>query len=416
MTRASWILHADMDAFYASIEQRDDPTLRGKPVIVGATSARGVVAAASYEARVFGVRSAMPGFQARELCPNGVYLPSDMEKYGRVSDQVHRVFAEFTPDIEPLALDEAFLDISGSTALFGDPQAIGRQLKCRVREETGLCVSVGIAPTKLVAKIACTLSKPDGLIVVPPEAVRWLLDPLPVRRLWGVGPVMERRLVDLGIHTIGDLARFDVAALQAAAGDLAASLIRLARGDDVRSVEAEQQARSCGEEGTFERDVHSRDDVTAALTAHAEAVARRLRHQALSGRTVTVKIKLARRRGSRASRVGSRGGEPIYPLLTRSRTLGRATDDGKLIRAIAIQLWDAAKIAEPVRLLGVSLSGLEPRQPDAEQLDLFAGRPKDERLGPALDAITARFGKHAIGRAVADPGKLTPSDRRKRGE
>lgn len=403
-----------MDAFYASIEQRDRPELRGKPVIVGATSARGVVAAASYEARVFGVRSAMPGFRARELCPHGVYLPSDMHKYAAVSAQVHRVFEELTPLIEPLALDEAFLDVTGSVGLFGGPLALARRLKARVRQETNLAISVGLGPTKQVAKIACTLGKPDGLLLVPPEAVRWLLDPLPVRRLWGVGPVLGKTLDELGIRTIADLAGFDVERLRRRVGDRAHELVRLARGDDPRGVVADRDPKSYGEENTFEHDVSDRDTITAALTAHAEAVARRVRRDGFRGRTVTLKIKLARRRGERPSRLVAQGEEPIYPVLTRQKTLAAPTDDGGVIRDVAVALWDASGVNEPVRLLGVSLSGLEHR--GHEQLELFAPRKARDRLGPALDAIHARFGSDAIRRAVSDPGKVTPSMRKKRGE
>jgi DNA polymerase-4 len=381
-----WILHADMDAFYASIEQRDRPELKGKPVIVGATSPRGVVAAASYEARVFGVRSAMPGFRARELCPHGVYLPSRMARYSEVSALVHEVFAEFTPAIEPLALDEAFLDISGSVRLFGGPLALARKLKARVRETTDLIVSVGVAPSKLVAKIACTLGKPDGLLLVPPEAVRWLLDPLPVRRLWGVGPVLDERL----------------------------ELSRMARGEDRRAVESERIPKSYGEENTFEHDVVDRETVTATLTAHAEAVARRVRRDGYRGRTVTLRVKLGKARGGRIARVTGDGEEPRYPVLTRSHTLQQPTDDASAIRGVAVSLWDEAGITEPVRLLGVSLSGLESRV--HEQLELFAEEQQRDRLGPALDAIKARFGHGAIGRAVADPEKITPSMQKKRGE
>ena len=407
-----WILHADMDAFYASIEQRDRPELRGRPVIVGATSPRGVVAAASYEARVFGVRSAMPGFRARELCPHGVYLPSRMARYSEVSAQVHAVFAEFTPDIEPIALDEAFLDISGSVNLFGGPLLLARRLKHRVREETDLVVSVGVAPSKLVAKIACTLGKPDGLLLVPPEAVRWLLDPLPVRRLWGVGPVLGERLERLGIRTIRQLADYDPDQLARSIGDRALELRRMARGEDRRAVESERVPKSYGEENTFERDVNDREVVTATLTAHAEAVARRVRRDGYRGRTVTLKIKLGKARGGRIARVAGDGDEPRYPVLTRSRSLAQPTDDGAVIRDVAVELWDAASVKEPVRLLGVSLSGLEPRA--YEQLELF--QRTEDRLGPALDAIQARFGRGAIGRAVAAPDKLTPSMQKKRGE
>jgi DNA polymerase-4 len=403
-----------MDAFYASIEQRDNPSLRGKPVIVGASSARGVVSAASYEARVFGVRSAMPGFRAKELCPHGVFLPSNMSLYAKVSDQVHDVLHTFSPDVEPLALDEAFLDITGSAHLFGGPLALGRKLKAEVRRAVDLPISVGIAPSKLVAKLACTLSKPDGFLYVPEEATTWLLHPLPVRRIWGVGPVLEETLVGLGIRTIGELATFDARRLEVALGDRAAGLQRLARGEDDRSVEASLAPKSIGEENTFERDVRDRAVVTAALTSHAEAVARRLRNEGLRGRTVTLKIKLGKARGFRTSRTAGDVREPIYPLLTRSKTLGEATSDGAVIRDVAIGLWDAARIGEAVRLLGVSVTNLEER--GAEQLDLFSRTRGEDKLGPALDAITARFGKGAIRRAVDAPEKITASDKRKRGE
>jgi len=403
-----------MDAFYASIETRDRPELRGKAVIVGATSARGVVAAASYEARRFGVRSAMPGFRARELCPDGVFLPSDMARYARVSDQVHEIFERFSPEIEPIALDEAFLDVTGSVNLFGGALELGRKLKAEVRRVVDLPISVGIGPSKLVAKLACTLSKPDGFLYVPPDAVTWLLHPLPVRRLWGVGPVLEEALVALGLHTVGDLARADVSLIAEAVGDRAASLKHLAEGADDRDVESALLPKSYGEENTFERDVSDRDVVTATLTAHSEAVARRLRHDGFQGRTVTVKIKLGRPRGHRTSRTDPSEREPVYPLLTRGRTLTEPTSDGKRIRDVAVALWDAAKIAEPVRLLGVSLTNLTGG--DMEQLELFGTRAMTDRLGPALDAITARFGKGAIRRAVDEPEKATATDRRKRGE
>jgi DNA polymerase-4 len=411
---ARLVLHADMDAFYASIEARDRPELRGLPIIVGAQSARGVVAAASYEARTFGVRSAMPGFRARELCPDGVFLPADMARYARVSSEVHAIFETFSPDIEPIALDEAFLDVTGSVNLFGGALALGRKLRAEVRRLVDLPISVGIGPSKLVAKLACTLSKPDGFLYVPDEAVTWLLHPLPVRRLWGVGPVMEEALVALGIRTIGDLAVTDESLLARVVGDRAAALKRLAQGDDDRDVESALLPKSYGEENTFEHDVIARDVVTATITAHAEAVARRLRHDGYQGRTVNLKIKLGKPRGYRTSRTDPGVREPVYPLLTRAKTLPRATSDGKLIRDVAVALWDAAKIDEPVRLLGVSLTNLEGGE--MEQLDLFGTRATVDRLGPALDAITERFGKGAIRRAVGEPEKATASDRRKRGE
>lgn len=404
-----------MDAFFASIEQRDKPELRGKPVIVGATSRRGVVAAASYEARVHGVRSAMPGFLARKLCPHGVYLPSDMKKYGEVSAQIHRVFEEVTPLVEPIALDEAFLDVTASRSLFGSPEEIGRFIKKRVREETDLAVSCGVARSKLVAKIACALGKPDGLKIVWPDDERALLDPLPIRRLWGIGPVAEEQLRAAGFETFADLAEAELSALRSVLGDRAEEVQKRARGEDERPVEADREAKSYGEENTFERDISDRDTITAAITAHAESVARRLRHDAIEGKTITLKIKLAYARKQRVSRMPGGDGEPSYPLLARSKTLAQPTNDAAVTRKAAIALWDAANVDEPIRLLGVSLSALAP---STSQLALFGDQPEERhgKLGAAMDAITARFGTGMIGRGVDTPEKVTPSMRKKRGE
>jgi DNA polymerase-4 len=414
MSASRHILHADMDAFYASIEQRDHPELRGRPVIVGATSPRGVVAAASYEARTFGVRSAMPGFRARALCPDGVFVSPNMARYAEVSEQVHAVFNEFTPEIEPIALDEAFLDITASERLFGGPLSLARQLKRRVLEKTELSITVAVAPNKLVAKIACTLAKPNGLAVVAPGEVRSLLEPLPLRRLWGVGPVLEERLERLGMKTLGDIVRYDSRQLTREIGERALELQALAAGHDTRPVISERAAKSIGEESTFDTNILDREVVSAALTAHADEVARRLRRSGYVGHTITLKIKLGQARRRREARVKSDGDEPVYPLLTRRRTLRVPTDDGRVIREIALSLWDAARIAEPVRLLGVSVAQLEPAQ--RSQLELFSeARPKRE-LGVALDAIRDRFGRNAIGPAVARFDKLTPALRKKRGD
>ena len=404
-----------MDAFFASIEERDRPELRGLPIIVGAVSNRGVVAAASYAARVFGVRSAMPGFRAKQLCPQGVFLPSDIQKYARVSEDVHRVFEEFTSIIEPIALDEAFLDITGSMGLYASPQQLAAKLKTRVREVTQLTVSCGIANSKLVAKIACSMGKPDGLKYVPPDQTRALLDPLPLRRLWGIGPVAERGLRAAGYETIRDIAEADLDALTEVAGSRAQELIELARGNDDRPVIGNRAAKSYGEENTFERDISDLETITAALTSHAHAVAARLRHDAMSGRTITIKIKLARARGTRSSRLDATEDERKYPLLTRSKTLPDATDDAALIRDVAIHLWHSSGVREPIRLLGVSLSNLEEHA--ARQLNLFdKSRERANKLGPALDAIRQRFGHGAIAVASGTPEKATHSSRRKHGE
>ena len=404
-----------MDAFFASIEERDKPELRGLPIIVGAVSPRGVVAAASYAARKFGVRSAMPGFRARQLCPQGVFLPSDIRKYARVSEQVHSVFEEFTPIIEPIALDEAFLDITGSMRLFASPQELAARLKARVREVTQLTVSCGIANCKLVAKIACSLGKPDGLCHVPADETRALLDPLPLRRLWGIGPVAERALRTAGYEHVRDIANADVNVLAKVVGARASELIELARGNDERPVIANRAAKSYGEENTFERDISEPAEISAALTSHAQAVAQRLRHDEISGRTISVKIKLGRARGTRSSRLDANEDERSYPLLTRSKTLLEATDDGQLIRDVALDLWRSSGVREPIRLLGVSVSNLEPHA--AHQLSLFdEARERSRKLGPALDAVRRRFGNDAITVASGTPQKATHSSRKKHGE
>lgn len=428
--RSRWILHADMDAFYASVEQRDDPSLVGKPVIIGAQGARGVVSAASYEARKFGVRSAMPGYRAHELCPQGIFLPGDMKKYAAISKQVHGVFREFTDQIEPLALDEAFLDISGSIGLFGTPKAIGAKLKERVREEVGLVISVGIAPNKLVAKIACTQGKPDGLLLINPEQIRGLMNPLPVRALWGVGPKAEARLKRIKIKTIRQLVEAKTTELRAVFGEHAEEIQRRARGEDSREVESERAPKSIGEEATFSDNVTDPDRISGAITAHAEMVASRARRAGYAGQTVTLKVKLSARKAW-GERIVSN--HELFPVMSRQTKLKAPTTDGAAIRETALALWKKLNIKEPVRLIGVSLSDLHALQ-STRQLGLFDAPPpvapavkksadegppainRAEKLGQTLDAISERFGAGAIGRAVEAPHKITQSDRLKIGE
>jgi DNA polymerase IV len=394
------------------IEQRDRPELRGLPVIVGGGQARGVVAAASYEARQFGVRSAMPGFEAKRLCPNGVFVSPDMDRYAAVSADVHRVFERFTPEIEPLALDEAFMDVTGSLGLFGgNAERLARELKAGVRDATGLVVSVGVASNKLVAKIACRLGKPDGLRIVPPGAEAATLAPLPIRYLWGIGPVLGDKLLALGVRHVGDLAQAAPELVARAAGDRAQHFIELARGVDDRPVVVDRVPKSIGEESTFERNVSDRDTIHQAIVAHSEEVARRLRGAGYACSSVTLKMKLARARSPRPWTAGD-SREPDYPLLTRQRRLTSPTSDGQLIARTATALWDETELAEAVRLIGVSASSLTPR--DNEQLDLFA--PRRPQVGPTLDAIRERFGKQVIGRAVVAPDKVTPTLRRKSGD
>jgi DNA polymerase-4 len=337
-----------MDAFYASVEQRDRPELRGRPIVVGGAGPRGVVAAASYEARVFGVRSAMSSVEAKRRCPELVFVPGDMARYAKESRRIFEIFRRYSPLVEGLSLDEAFLDLTGSERLLGAPREVALRLRREVRAVTSLAVSVGIGPVKMVAKIASAMAKPDGLLEVEAANVRAFLDPLPVRKIWGVGEVAEARLARLGFRTIGDLARAEPLALHRSLGDFGVAIGRLARGEDVREVEPHREAVSLSEENTFERDVDDRETLERTILSHAEAVARRLRRQELMARRVVLKWRLGRRR-----KEGPRG----YPVRTRQATLVTATDDGGEIARVAISLLEDA-LAEPVRLLGVGVSSL----------------------------------------------------------
>ena len=400
------ILHADMDAFYASVEQRDRPELRGRPVIVGGTSTRGVVTAASYEARRFGVRSAMPTVQARALCPEAVFLRGDMAKYRRISAELRAIFTTVSSDVEPLSLDEAFIDVTASQRLLGPPLAIGRLLKDRVRAATGLAVSVGIGPGKMVAKMASDLAKPDGLLEVPADRVAAFLHLLPVWRLWGVGPVTAAALARAGITTIGELSVRLPAELASAVGATAAEhLVRLANGHDARAVEPDLAAKSYGEEGTFAADTRDDRRVHAAIIDHADAVARRLRSDRVRGRVVVLKLKLAERLGPGRFR-----------LLTRRATLPEPTDDGKTISDAALRLWERHRPRAAVRLVGVSAAGIVGDTP--EQLALFAPATGLRRaaLNRALDAIVARFGLESVGRGGTGRSEKGLTTRLKRGD
>jgi DNA polymerase-4 len=398
------IAHADMDAFYASVEVLDDPELRSKPVIVGGSSARGVVTSASYEARRFGVHAAMPSAQARKLCPDAIFVRGRMDRYAEISREVRAVFEQLSPVVEPLSLDEAFLDLTGTQRLLGPPAEVARALRRRVRDTTGLTVSVGVAPIKMAAKILSDMSKPDGLLVLGPEHVLAFLHPLPVERLWGVGRVTLGRLNQAGIRTIGDLARFDLARLRSQFGSFGVHLYELANGRDPRPVIGDWERKSYGEESTFEHD-HPLDslELRRVLIAHGEALARRLRADGVRARTITLKLKLARPLG---------GGR--YPMLTRSLSIESATDDGAAITRIAIQLIERVKVPEKVRLAGVQVHNLE--RVDERQIGLFdpaaireAGRRS--RLNRALDAVAERFGEDAVTRGLVRADRAAPTRR-----
>jgi len=400
------IAHADMDAFYASVEQRDRPELRGRPVIVGGGGPRGVVSAASYEARRFGVHSAMPGYEARRRCPDGVFLSGDMVRYRRESRRIFEIFRRFTPAVERLSVDEAFLDLTGTERLLGPARDVCARLRREVRVETGLAVSVGIAPIKMVAKLASEAAKPDGLLVVDRAGLLGFLHPLPVRRLWGVGPVAGERLEAAGFRSVRDLARAAPEIVTRVLGEWGLGLARLARGEDVREVEPYRDAVTLSEENTFSDDVGELPRLERAIVRHADSVARRLRRSGLRARTVVLKLKLGRRRAP-----GPRG----HPLLTRRSTLPEPSDDGDTLARQASALLAAWGLPEPVRLLGVGVTNLVPG--DASQLPLFdTGGARRELLNRALDQIAERFGSEALSRG--EPGSARRaglSDQIKRG-
>jgi DNA polymerase-4 len=364
----------------------------------------------------------MPGFRARELCPKGVFLQGDMKKYAAVSRQVHAIFKDFTDQIEPLALDEAFLDIGGSVNLFGSPLAIGKMIKQRVKNELDLAISVGIAPNKLVAKIACTKGKPDGLLLIRPGEVRALLDPLPIRALFGIGPKAGDRLNAAGFVTVRDLAECPVASLREVLGNQAEEIQLRARGIDERPVDSGGKAKSIGEEATFSENVLSEETVSAAITAHSEAVASRARRAGFRGKTVTLKVKLARRKTWGDKVVAN---HELFPVLSRQAKLPEASADAVEIRKVALALWRKLDLKEAVRLLGVTLSDLEVEH-TPRQLGLFdappalgtspTGASRSEILGKTMDAISERFGEGAISRAVGTVEKITQGDRLKLGQ
>jgi len=399
------IAHADMDAFYASVEVLDNPALRGLPVIVGGQSARGVVTSASYEARKFGVRSAMPTGQARKLCPQAIFVPGRMDRYVEISRVVRRVFESFSPIVEPLSLDEAFIDLTGTERLLGPPLDAACDLKRRVLEETGLVASVGVAPTKMAAKILSDMSKPDGLLAVAPEKIREFLTPLPVERLWGVGRVTLARMHECGIKTVGDLARRDPAELKSLFGAIGPHLHGLASGIDTRPVIADWQRKSYGEENTFAQDLAlDSNEIRRVLIAHGDALARRLRADGVRAHTVTLKLKLARPLG---------GGR--YPLITRSFSIDATTNDGPEISRVATQLLSKVGGNDKIRLVGVQVHQLE--RADGAQLGLFDTPSADnrdrkrDRLNRALDSVAKKFGAEAVTRGLARVERAAPTRR-----
>ena len=412
-------MHVDMDAFFASVEQLDHPEYKGHPVIVGGLSSRGVVATASYEARKFGVHSAMPISRAKKLCPQGIFVYPNMARYKEISHVIHKVMEEFTPLIEPLSLDEAFLDVTGITHKFTGPKALGRAIKDRVFAETGLIISAGLAPNKFLAKLASDLDKPDGLVVIPYGKECESLANLPIKRIWGVGPSTERRLKHGGFLLIKDIqALLDEKPLVPYVGNQARRIWELARGIDERPVEPDRQIQSVGNEETYESDVEDPTVIDLELHYFANRVAKRLRKYGLMGNTVSIKVRYN-----------------DFKTISRQKRLDSATDQERIIYDTSVLLWNKLMRertgvpfvqahtsildmpVKPIRLLGVTVSGLSTE--GIVQEDLFSSGvdEKEEKLSTVLDSLASKFGENAImrgalwRRAHGDGG-----ERRKRSE
>ena len=423
-------MHVDMDAFFASVEQLDHPEYKGHPVIVGGLSSRGVVATASYEARKFGVHSAMPISRAKKLCPHGIYVYPNMARYKEISHIIHKVMEEFTPIIEPLSLDEAFLDVTGITHKFTGPKALGRAIKDRVFEETGLIISAGLAPNKFLAKLASDLDKPDGLVVIPYGKECESLVNFPIKRIWGVGPSTERRLKDGGFTLIKDVQALpDENPLVPYVGNQARRIWELARGIDERPVEPDRQIQSVGNEETYESDVEDPAVIDLELHYFANRVAKRLRKYGLMGHTVSIKVRYN-----------------DFKTVSRQKRLDSSTDQERVIYDTSVLLWnklmrDALSVKQeeqevmgatprlkfdnsilevpvkPIRLLGVTVSGLSTEGIVQDDLFSIEADEKDEKLSIVLDSLASKFGEGAImsgalwRRAHGDGG-----ERRKRSE
>lgn len=375
------IIHCDLDAFFAAVEQQDDPSLLGKPVIVGGIGPRGVVSTCSYEARKFGVRSAMPAAQARRLCPQGVYMPVRMVRYQEISRQVLAILSQYTPLMEPLSIDEAFLDVSGTASLFGSPEQIGRQIKARVRTELGLTISVGISYNKYLAKLASDLGKPDGLFIIPFDQALEILKPLPVTRLWGVGEKAGQALHRLGMQTIGDIQILPPGWLQERLGSSGQHYWELARGMDLRQVELDQERKSLGREATFPEDEADMETLHILLNRFSAELCHKLRKDKLVCSTVTVKIRYSG-----------------FKTINRSKTIPPGHSDLVIGQVAGEILRQAYQGDPPLRLLGLSLGKLS-KVGDCEQASLFEAEDQNRSLDQLMDNLRQRFGPETIKRA-----------------
>ncbi len=371
-----WIMHVDMDAFFASIEALDNPALKGLPVIVGGQSLRGVVSTCSYEARRFGVHSAMPMALAHKLCPEAVYLPGRMERYKEVSRQIMDIFHDLSPLVEQLSIDEAFLDVSGMEALYGGPEEVGRIVKRRIRQEIGLTASVGLAPNKFLAKMASDMHKPDGFTIITHERARDFIAPLPVTKIFGVGAAAQKELQQAGIERIGQIAAADIGVLRRIFGKNAEKMRLLARGLDDRPVTPDSAPKSVGREITFDSDLYDREACCRQLLRLSGMVGYRLRRKGYYGHTLTLKVKYA-----------------DFRVITRSISSESDISSDEDIYILAARLLEPVALKGGVRLLGIAVSGLGSGQPLRLQFD---EDDKRQRRSDATDKLKARFGEHII--------------------
>ncbi len=396
-----YILHVDMDAFFASVEQREHPEYRGKPLIVGADpkggKGRGVVSTCSYEAREYGVHSAMPVSQAYHLCPHAVFVPPRGELYEWVSQQIFAIFEQFTDLVEPLSIDEAFLDVTGSVRLFGDAVSIARQIKQRVREEQHLTCSIGVAPNKYLAKIASELEKPDGLVVVEADKIREFLHPLDISYLWGAGEKTQQVLRKMGINTIGDLAEFPLWVLRDKLGALGEHFYRLAHGMDDRQVVVHSDVKSVSNEHTFEKDTSDPEVIRKQLILLTEKVGYRLRKKGLKGRTIHFKLRY-----------------DDFNTITRAQTITTPTDRTQEILDIVLHLFEQNYLpGRKVRLTGVGVSGFDPKH-NAQRSIFETIDARQTQLDKVQDLLVDRFGKHIVHRAESLTTKANKKNKNKK--
>ena len=390
-----WIMHVDMDAFFASIEQLDHPEYKGHPVIVGGLSSRGVVATCSYEARKFGVHSAMPISRAKKLCPDGIYVYPRMDRYKEVSHQIFSIMKEFTPYIEPLSIDEAFLEVSGMSTMYSGPKALGRAIKDRVYEKTGLIISAGLAPNKFLAKLASDLDKPDGLVVIPYGREKEILAPLPIKRIWGVGPHTEKRLKAGGFHLMRHIQALpDERSLIPIVGNQARRIWELANGIDERPVETDRKIQSIGAEETYEEDLVDGSAIELEFRYFANRLSKRLRKRNLLGHTVSIKVRY-----------------DDFTTVSRQKRLDTPSDHEHVFFETALLLWNKLmqdKTSKqpigtifidppgPIRLLGLTVSGLDEEVPMQDSLFESPRNENENKLAGVLDSLESKFGETAV--------------------